>query len=155
MSGISMGGAGEVVERCGVHTLVTDVAVIAEGKVALVKYRDPEQYDGEAGWFLPDDGMNHLEHPQATAKRILQEQLGLERSGGLKLRHFESFKGNRGTWHLSWHYLIEYPHKPEPKLGAMVGELRWFSLDSLPPSKEVAHHGWALQILRAMRREVP
>ena len=139
-------------DGCRVHTLVTTAAVFADLKVVLVKYRDPEQWDGEAGWFLPNDGLNFLEHPQAGAKRVLSEQLGLETSTSLKLAHFESFKGQRDNWHLGWHYRLDLPETPKLGPGAMVGETRWFPLRSLPPAPDVAHHGWAIQILRAMER---
>ena len=139
-------------EGCRLHTLVADVALVADGKVVLVKYRDPEQYDGESGWFLPDDGLAYLEHPQAAAKRILKEQLGVGEGMKLRLGHFESFEGGHGTWHMSWHYRVDCASPPDLAPGPTVGESRWFPLDGLPPRSEIAHHGWALQILRALRR---
>jgi ADP-ribose pyrophosphatase YjhB (NUDIX family) len=139
-------------ESCGIHTLIASAALFVEDKVALVKYRDPEQWDGEQGWFLPNDGLNFLEHPQAGATRILRNQLGFGTSKRPKLAHFESFKGNRGSWHLSWHYRFDSPSPPKVKPGEVVAEVRWFSMRELPPMPAVAHHGWALQILRAMDR---
>ncbi len=139
-------------EACRVHTLVASAALFADGRVALVKFRNPEQWDGESGWFLPNDGLAFLEHPQAGAKRVLSEQLGIESATPLKLAHFESFKGNNGNWHLGWHYRLELPQVPNLKPGPAVAESRWFSLDDLPSRSEVAHHGWALQILGAMEK---
>src|SRR5207245_5394332 len=79
--------------ECRTHTLVADVALFAEDQVLLVRYRDMAKYDNESGWFLPDDELNYLEHPERAGTRILKEQLGLP---GLKPRldHIESFKGN-------------------------------------------------------------
>src|SRR6266567_4318805 len=59
----------ETVVEC-MHSLVCDLGVLAEGSVLLVRYRDMAKYDGEAGWFLPDDVLHHLEHPGRAAERI-------------------------------------------------------------------------------------
>ena len=40
---------------CKVHRLVADVALFARNRVLLVKYKDVSLYDGQRGWFLPDD----------------------------------------------------------------------------------------------------
>ncbi len=37
------------------HKLVADVAVFAGQNVALVRYRPESGYDGQNGWFIPDD----------------------------------------------------------------------------------------------------
>lgn len=42
------------------HSLIADVAVLSGGKVLLVKCNDVDKYDGEVGWFLPDDEINRL-----------------------------------------------------------------------------------------------
>jgi hypothetical protein len=34
-----------------------------------------------------------------------------------------------------------------------VAAAQWFALDDLPPASEVAHHGWALEVLEAVRSE--
>src|SRR5205085_221376 len=56
--------------------LVADVAVVAEGEVLLVRYANTAKYDGQTGWFLPDDFLAHLEHPDDAARRIVREQTG-------------------------------------------------------------------------------
>jgi hypothetical protein len=66
--------------ECTVHKLIADVAVFAEGRVLLVKYRDTGRYDGQEGWFLPDDFLEHLEHPDDASRRILDEQIGVAAS---------------------------------------------------------------------------
>ena len=96
---------------CGVHTLVTDVALISGGKVLLARYNDINKYDHQEGWFLPDDALNHFEHPEAAAKRILKEQLNVS-VPRLSLGFIESFKGDSETWHLAFHYKAE-PQEPQ------------------------------------------
>jgi hypothetical protein len=57
--------------------LVADLALIAEERVLLVGYADPSRYDGQRGWFLPDDFLAHGEHPDDATRRIVEEQSGL------------------------------------------------------------------------------
>src|SRR5256885_4371610 len=93
-------------DLCRTHTLVADVALFAEDQVLLVRYRDMAKYDNESGWFLPDDELNYLEHPERAGTRILKEQLGLP---GLKPRldHIESLQRNSGAWHMSFHNKLD------------------------------------------------
>jgi len=146
------------------YSLIADVALIAEGKVLLVKYTDTNKYDHQSGWFLPDAGIGYLEHPERAALRIAKEQLGLdlpnspstclqeEGAGGwtFRLGLLESFKGNDGSWHLPFHYVAELGRMPDINPSADIAEARWFELDNLPPKGEVAHHGWALSVLRRL-----
>jgi ADP-ribose pyrophosphatase YjhB (NUDIX family) len=135
------------------HSLICDVAVLADGKVLLVRYGDIEKYDGEAGWFLPDDVLQDLEHPAHAAKRIAREQLRLELDD-VRLGLIESFRGNDGGWHMSFHHLVELPTPPGVQPSSELAAAEWFPLDGLPPRSEVAHHGWALSVLKKMMREV-
>jgi ADP-ribose pyrophosphatase YjhB (NUDIX family) len=59
---------------CHVHKLVADVCLISDDGVLLVRYQEPSGYDGERGWFLPDDFLRHSEHPDGAAKRILRDR---------------------------------------------------------------------------------
>src|SRR5439155_603670 len=52
---------------CTVHKLVADVAVLADRQVLLVRYQDTRNYDGQRGWFLPDDYLMFVEHPDGAA----------------------------------------------------------------------------------------
>jgi ADP-ribose pyrophosphatase YjhB (NUDIX family) len=136
---------------CGMHTLVADVALITGGKVLLAKYNDANKYDHQQGWFLPDDALNYFEHPETAAKRILKEQLNVS-VPKLSLGFIESFKTDSGAWHLAFHYKAE-PQEPlgiKPSKDVKTAE--WFPLNQLPDREEVAHHGWALSILREMIR---
>ena len=137
--------------ECRIHTLVADVALFAEGQVLLVRYRDMAKYDNGSGWFLPDDELAYLEHPERAGTRILNEQLGLT---GLKPRldHIESFKGNSGAWHMSFHYKLDLERTPRLKLSNALAEAEWFDLRKLPVRNEVAHHGWALHVLETIAK---
>jgi len=130
-------------------SLIADVALFHNQSVLLVKYRDAEAYDGQMGWFLPDASIKYLEHPEKAAARLLHDQLGLDKVS-IKLDHIESFKGNDGSWHLAFHYRgnIENPAVTQ---GKDVAESNWFPLSSLPSKDDLAHHGWALSILKKMR----
>ena len=131
------------------HSLIADVAVVARGKVLLVRYSDVSNYDDEPGWFLPDDVLKDLEHPSRAARRIAQEQLGLELKD-IRLDHIQSFRGNDGGWHMSFHHLVELPAVPQVTPPADVAAAEWFPLNELPPRRDVAHDGWALTILKKM-----
>ena len=130
--------------RCSVHKLVADVALLADDRVLLVRYADVSRYDGQRGWFLPDDYLAHLEHPDDAARRILREQAQVD-APELRLAEIESF-GN-GAWHLIFHYVarLDAPAPVEPH--ANVAAAEWFPLDALPPAAEVAHEGWGLEVL--------
>jgi ADP-ribose pyrophosphatase YjhB (NUDIX family) len=132
--------------------LVADVCVLAAGAVLLVKYSDTNKYDHQRGWFLPDDYLQALEHPQDAGLRILQEQCGWTGLSADRLQHgdIESFKGGDGSWHLIFHLRLQLAEKPQLKLDANVAEAAWFALDALPDKKEVAHHGWALATIREL-----
>lgn len=133
--------------ECKVHKLVADVAAIAEGQVLMVKYGDVSRYDGQRGWFLPDDFLAHGEHPDDAARRILKEQAGLT---GVepRLGHIESFDGD--AWHLIFHYRAQMQHAALVEPSGNVLEAHWFALERLPPPSELAHHGWALSVLGSM-----
>lgn len=130
--------------ECKVHKLVADVAAVSGGRVLLVKYRDTRKYDGQEGWFLPDDYLEHLEHPDDAAKRIAREQTGLSIEAP-RLAHIESF-GN-GAWHLVFHYTVELDAALSPSPAENVVAAEWFQLEALPPRSEVAHDGWAIDVL--------
>jgi ADP-ribose pyrophosphatase YjhB (NUDIX family) len=127
--------------------LVADVLVRAGDRVLLVRYADPEKYDDERGWFLPDDFLRHGEHPADAAKRILADQVGIT-AVDLTLDHVESFDGE--DWHLIFHFKAEPVHPDLPHASRDVAEARWFSLTALPPRADVAHDGWALDLIAAM-----
>ena len=108
---------------CKVHRLVADVALFAEGRVF-------------GRFALVDQPLG-----------IVAEQAGLALPT-VRLDAVESF-GN-GFWHLVFHYRAEL-HKANPvSFTGNVAEAEWFSLESLPEASEVAHEGWALDVLSKM-----
>ena len=128
---------------CRVHRLVADVAVVAGDRVLLVRYLDVKRYDGQRGWFLPDDFLQHLEHPVDAARRIVMDQVGVELEP--RLDHLESF-GN-GAWHLVFHHVARLDEAIKLRRGDNVLAAEWFPLGAMPPEDEIAHHGWALDVL--------
>lgn len=130
--------------------LIADVAVFSGNKILLVKYTDSNKYDHQKGWFLPDDGINYLEHPEDAAVRILKEQVGIT-DAELKLNHVESFTGNDRSWHLVFHYRTEIRDESKITASPDLESCEFFGLDSLPDKKEVAHHGWALYTIGDMQ----
>ncbi len=114
-----------------------------------MKYRDTRKFDGQAGWFLPDDYLRRLEHPEDAATRILKEQAGLS-APRLWLGLIESFEGN-GAWHLIFHYEGRVKQTTVVTPGSNTAEAKWFRLTEFPDRSELAHDGWALHVLEGMR----
>lgn len=129
---------------CKVHKLVADVTLLTKGRVLLVTYKETSKYDYQSGWFLPDDYLQHVEHPEKAAKRILKEQLDLT-VRDVSLAFIESFDDS--AWHLIFHYKSVVSTVPKVSSGENVKEARWFSLRELPERSEVAHEGWGLDVL--------
>jgi len=140
-------------KECSVHRLVADVAPLSGGKVLLVRYKDVKPYDGQKGWFLPDDFLALGEHPQDAAKRILREQAGIA-AEDLALSHIESFTGGpSGAWHLIFHFRASLKKAPSVTAGKNVADAQWFPLEKMPARKDVSHGGWAIDVLEAMLGE--
>lgn len=139
----------EQIQQCQLHSLIADVGLFAGNRVLLVRYKDINRYDHQAGWFLPDDALRRFEHPEMAAKRILKEQLNIT-IPKVSLGFIESFKGHDGTWHLAFHY------RADPDTAALLEPsedlktAQWFGLDQLPERDEVAHYGWALSTIREL-----
>jgi ADP-ribose pyrophosphatase YjhB (NUDIX family) len=132
--------------------LVADVLVTAKGKVLLVRYEDVSKYDGQQGWFLPDDFLAYGEHPLDAAVRILHEQVGLTPQN-VSLGFIESFGAEAGgQWHLVFHYQVDLDEIPDVRPLSNTRSAEWFSVNSLPEAPSVAHHGWALDVIARMRK---
>ena len=131
---------------CNVHKLIADVALLSDDRIALVRFARSSSYDGQTGWFLPDDELAFLEHPEDVATRILREQLGIPDLQP-RLDHIESFRGNDRSWHLVFHFVADITDPSIVKVGEGIGALEWFTLGRLPERADVAHHGWALDVI--------
>ena len=132
---------------CSMHKLIADVAIFSGSNVALVRYSSG--YDRQTGWFLPDDELKHLEHPDDAARRILAGQLGL--SGvTARLDHIESFTGNDGSWHLVFHFVTEIDEQNTLTPSSDLANFSWFPVAALPERRDVAHHGWALGVIQTI-----
>jgi ADP-ribose pyrophosphatase YjhB (NUDIX family) len=131
-------------DECRRHRLVADVAIVSRGTVLLVRYRDVSRYDGQRGWFLPDDFLQHLEHPADAARRIARDQAGLD-DATVDLGFIESF-GN-GAWHLVFHFVSEVAEPIVVEARGNIAAAQWFPIDALPPAQELAHDGWAADVL--------
>ena len=129
--------------------LIVDVVLVAAGRVLMVEPAGGQ--DGETGWFLPDDLMQELEHPEHAAHRVLAEGLGLE-GVAIELSYMESFTGGDGTWHLIFHYVARFDDEPALTLADRLAAAEWFAADSLPGRDEVAHGGWPLGVIRKVLR---
>lgn len=134
------------------YSLIADVALFSEGEVLLVKYSDPQGFDGQTGWFIPDSSIKYLEHPDKAALRLLKEQVALENVQP-HLDHIESFRGNDGSWHLTFHFMAVLGGKPKIEPSKDVAQIQWFPLDALPEKDKVAHHGWALTTISKMQHK--
>jgi ADP-ribose pyrophosphatase YjhB (NUDIX family) len=137
---------------CRIHKLIADVAILAEHGVILARYRDVRRYDGQRGWFLPDDYLAHGEHPIDAARRIAREQLGVELDGP-RLAFVESFDGEGTAWHLTFHVVDTPAVRPTIVPGENVAAAEWFALSALPDAADVAHEGWALDVLAKVQAE--
>ncbi len=137
---------------CRSHRLLAGVALLADGGVLLVKYHGMP--DHQRGWFLPHGLVAHLEHPDAAVRRVLRDQLDLP-ADGVRLSHIESFKGNDGSWHLVFHYAAVFDATPALTPSDPLAAVQWFPLDGLPARAEVAHHGWALDVLDGVLARIP
>src|SRR6202165_3165660 len=137
-------------EEHGRLKLVADVALFSGDRVLLVKYKDTRLYDQQAGWFLPDDYLRRLEHPEDAGLRILKVQVGLDMVR-VDLRFIESFEGDQ-AWHLVFHFAGALPDGSSPAAGTNTAAMEWFSVDHLPDRVDVAHEGWALDVLAGLAK---
>lgn len=112
------------------------MALFAEATVLFLKYKDVKAYDGDAGQFLPNDALHYFEHPEVGAKRILKDRLNMP-APELVLSFIESFKGMRGTWHMSFHWRTDMDKLPQLKPSEAVKSAEWFPLTQLPDRNDV------------------
>jgi len=123
--------------------LIANVAILTPDRALLVKYDNG--HDGDPGWMLADDLLHEREHPEAAAARVLLQHLGIKASP--RLAFVESFTGGDGTWHIVFNFVAEFTHAPPIKPAENVTGTGWFMLNNLPGTADLAHHGWAADVL--------
>ena len=123
--------------------LIANVAILTPDRALLVKYG--AGHDGQDGWMLPDDLLQDGEHPDTAAARVLQQHLGIAATP--KLAFVDSFTGGDGTWHIVFNHVAEFTHAPPIKPADNVTGTGWFMLNNLPKTADLAHHGWAADVL--------
>ena len=123
--------------------LIANVAILTPDRALLVKYH--EGHDDNQRWMLPDDLLQVGEHPDAAAARVLAEHLGM--TAKPKLAFVDSFTGGDGTWHIVFNYVADITHAPPIKPGDNLAGSGWFMLSNLPGAGDMAHHGWAADVL--------
>jgi ADP-ribose pyrophosphatase YjhB (NUDIX family) len=133
------------------YKLISSVAVVACDVVLLVRYAG--RPDGEQGWFLPHTLVEYLEHPQDAALRAVTNQIELTApivADDLILKEIESFEGRDGSWHLPFHFRLDVASTQEPRTPEQFTAYQWFPLDALPSRDDVAHHGWAIDVIESV-----
>ena len=131
--------------HCGVHQLVADVTLLNENRVLMIRTNNGPPPEGHDGWYLPDDYVGDLEHPDDAAHRILEEQADTS-SEYVKLSHIDSYVAGDGAWNLAFHYIAHVSIVGEIDSDD-TQEIRWFDLGALPESSEVANFGQPLAVI--------
>jgi ADP-ribose pyrophosphatase YjhB (NUDIX family) len=102
--------------------------------------------EGHDGWFLPDDYVGDLEHPDVAARRILEEQTNVY-PDSVRLSHIDSFVAGDGTWNLAFHYTAHVEAVDDVRTDDSQ-EFHWFSMVDLPEPSEVANFGRPLAVVK-------
>jgi ADP-ribose pyrophosphatase YjhB (NUDIX family) len=126
--------------------LLVTAVITAGDQVLLVRYRKGP--DGQGGWVVPTDDVRNDEHPVEAVRRILRDQLSLDRTDP-KIKDVDAFVGNDGTRHIPLHFHINVSGADQVHA---KGELdaRWFPVSALPPAKEQAFGGWSDSIIKSV-----
>lgn len=125
---------------------VSALAVDGEGRILLAR----RAYEPDAGlWDLPGGFLEEGEHPLEGLRRELLEEAGVEIDTGEFLGAFLDTYGEgplvTSVLNLVWEGQVV---AGEPTPADDVSELRWFSLDELPPPEELAFR-WVSKFLHA------
>ena len=131
--------------HCGVHQLVADVTLLHENRVLMIRTNSGPPPEGHDGWYLPDDYVGDLEHPDDAARRILEEQADTSPEY-VKLSHIDSYVADDGAWNLAFHYVAHVSAAGDIE-SEDAQEICWFELGALPESSEVANLGRPLAVV--------
>jgi 8-oxo-dGTP diphosphatase len=118
-----------------------------EGRVLLAR----RKFDPKAGtWDVPGGFLEEDEEPLDGLRRELREEAGVEieplELAGIWADRYGGGDDPTATLNLYWTARIV---SGEPAPADDVAELRWFSLDALPPGDELAFHN-VVEALRSI-----
>src|SRR6266849_398837 len=114
--------------RSGLTALWVDVVVCDDSAVLLV--RAPAPQEGTPEWRLPEAAMQYGEAPDAAARGVLHDHLGLDPEH-IHLADVESTM-REGVWTLIFHFRCDADRPPQP--GPEIAEARFFQVEHLPPT---------------------
>lgn len=112
------------------HVVATD----ADGRILLARYGDDADAaptSDDVRWWLPAGELEPYEHPDAVARRAIEE-LGVQ-VDAIALASVDSFRGRRG-WHVMFDYRATVSGEPTGAPSAA-----WHPADQLPA---MAHGNW-------------
>ncbi len=132
----------------GPESTVSALVADDEGRILLAR----RKFEPEAGkWDLPGGFLHEEEEPLDGLQRELREEAGVEieplRFAGVWADRYGGDDDATATLNLYWTARIV---SGEPTPADDVSELRWFSLDDLPPDDELAFDNVA-EALRSRR----
>ncbi len=114
--------------RSGRTELSVDIVVCDDSAVLLVRGTAPRE--GTAEWRLPWAAMQYGEAPDAAARRVLHDHVGLDPEH-IQLADVESTM-REGVWTLTFHFRCDADRPP--KVGPQIAEARFFQVEHLPPT---------------------
>lgn len=101
-------------------------ALLRGGEVLLVRHTY-----GDRRWALPGGLMRRGEAPEATARREIREELGLDITAWKALGHVR-FTGAERAWHVVACLAATAPEDELELNAAEIHEIAWFPRDALP-----------------------
>jgi ADP-ribose pyrophosphatase YjhB (NUDIX family) len=131
--------------HCGVHQLIADVTLMCENNILMMRTRSGVVSEDHDGWYLPDDYVGDLEHPDSAARRILEEQTNVS-VDSVRLSHFDSFVAGDGTWNLAFHYTAHVEAVEDVGTDDSL-EFHWFNMADMPEPSEVSNFGRPLAVI--------
>jgi ADP-ribose pyrophosphatase YjhB (NUDIX family) len=114
--------------RSGLTTLWVDIVVCDDSAVLLVRPTAPRE--GTAEWRLPGAALQYGEAPNAAARRVLHDDVGLDPEY-VPLADVESTMSD-GVWTLIFHFRCDADRPPQA--GRQIAEARFFQVEHLPPT---------------------
>ena len=114
--------------RSGLTALWVDIVVCDDSAVLLVRPTVPRE--GTAELRLPGAALQDGEAPDAAARRVLHDDVGLDPTY-VPLADVESTMSD-GVWTLIFHFRCDADRPPQA--GRQIAEARFFQVEHLPPT---------------------